>query len=128
MHRMTGDRRVRIYVDGEQESLPAIAECYVIPQGATVAKERETREECHAYNQAVEKLPEAKGLVMTDHAHASASLNRHLQTQSDEEDGHALHYAVLVGIPLSMGAMQADHRYASMVLSYVSATDRAKQS
>lgn len=108
--------------------MPAMAECYVIPQGATVAEERETRDKCHAHNQAVEKPPEARGFVMTDHAHASASLNRHLQTQFDEEDGHTLHHAVLVGIPFSMGTMQADHRYASMVLRYVSATDRAKQS
>ena len=43
MYRMTGDHRVRMYVDREQESLPAMAECYVIPQGATVAEERETR-------------------------------------------------------------------------------------
>ena len=125
---MTDDRRVRMYVDGEQESLSAKADCYVILQDATVAEEREARDKCHAYDQAVEKLLEAKGFVMTDHAHASASLNRYLQTQSDEEDGHALHHAVLVGTPLSVDAVQAGHRCASMVLRYVSATDRANQS
>ena len=85
---MTGDRHVRMYADGEEESLPAIAECYVTPRGATAAEAKEVRDEFHAYNQAVEKLLEAKGFVMTDHAHPSASLNRYLQTHSEDEDGH----------------------------------------
>ena len=35
MHRMTNDRHVRLYADGDEEGLPAMAEGYVIPQGAT---------------------------------------------------------------------------------------------
>ena len=34
-------------------------------------------------NQAVEKLLEEKGFVMTDQAHGSARINRYLQTHAD---------------------------------------------
>ncbi|MXY23170.1 MAG: hypothetical protein F4Y45_01450 [Acidobacteria bacterium] len=79
MHRMTNDRHVRLYADGDEEGLPAISGMYVIPQGATQA-EREAAEAKHyADNQAVEKLLEEKGFVMTDQAHASARINRSLQ-------------------------------------------------
>ena len=85
MHRMTSDRHVRMYADGEEESLPAVAEFRVIPQGATVAEEQEAKDKYLAHNQAVEKLLEEKGFVMTDQAHPSARLNRYLQTHSDVE-------------------------------------------
>ena len=86
MHRMTSDRHIRMYADGEEESLPAMAEFCVIPQGATVAEEKEVQEKHLAFNQAVEKLLEEKGFVMSDQAHPSARINRHLQTHPDAED------------------------------------------
>ena len=88
MHRMTNDRHVRMYTDGEQEALPAISGCYRIPQGATVAEKKEARDKHVARNQAVERMLEEKGFVMTDQAHPSARLNRYLQTHSDREDRH----------------------------------------
>jgi hypothetical protein len=86
MHRMTNDRHVRLYADGEEEGLPAMAEGYVIPRGATVAEREEVRDKHFAHNQAVEKLLEEKGFVMTDQAHGSARINRYLQTHPDTED------------------------------------------
>lgn len=85
MHRMTNDRHVRLYADGEAESLPAIAEGYAIPQGATEEERRLARAKHFAYNQAVDKLLEEKGFVMTDQTHASARITRYLQTHSDAE-------------------------------------------
>ena len=85
MHRMTNDRHVRMYGDGEEEDLPAMAESYVIPQDAAVAEQEEVRDKHFAYNQAVEKLLEEKGFVMTGQAHRSALVNRHLQTHPDTE-------------------------------------------
>ena len=83
IHRMTNDRHVRLYVDGDEEGLPAMAEGYVIPQGATETEREEARRKYLAHNQAVEKLLDEKGFVMTDQAHASARINRYLQTQPD---------------------------------------------
>ncbi len=84
-HRMTNDRHVRMYADGEQEYLPAMMDHYVVPQGATAAEENEARDEYLAHNQTIEKLLEEKGFVMTDQAHPSAQLNRYLQTHPDAE-------------------------------------------
>ena len=86
MHRMTSDRHVRLYADGEEENLPTIAGGYVTPQDATVAEEEEARDRYFAHNQEVEKLLEEKGFVMTDQAHGSALLYRYLQTHPDKED------------------------------------------
>ena len=83
MHRMTNDRHVRLYANGEEEYLPAMEEGYVIPQGATVAEREAARDKHCGYNQAVEKLLEEKGFVMTDQAHVSARINRYLQTHPD---------------------------------------------
>ena len=83
MHRMTNDRHVRLYADGKEEHLPAMAWSYATPKGATDAEQEEARDENFVHNQAVEKLLEEKGFVMTDQAHPSARLNRYLQTQPD---------------------------------------------
>ncbi len=85
MHRMTSDRHVRLYADGGEENLPAMAGGYVTSQGATVAEREEVRDKHLAYNQAVEKLLEEKGFVMTDQAHGSALINRYLQTHPDKK-------------------------------------------
>ena len=83
MHRMTNDRHVRLYADGDEEDLPAMQEGYVVPQGATVAEQEAARDKYYSSNQAVEKLLEEKGFVMTDQAHGSARVNRYLQTHPD---------------------------------------------
>ena len=83
LHRMTNDRHVRLYADGDEEGLPAMAEGYVIPQGATETVREKVREEYYAHNQAVKKLLDEKGFVMTDQAHTSAQINRYLQTHPD---------------------------------------------
>ena len=80
MHPMTNDRHVRLYADGEEEALPAMAAGYVIPKGATAAEREALRTKYFEDNQAVEKLLEEKGFVMTDQAHGSACVNRYLQT------------------------------------------------
>lgn len=49
MHRMTNDRHVRLYADGDEEGLPAMAEGYVIPQGATETEREEVRRKYFAH-------------------------------------------------------------------------------
>ena len=80
-HRMTNDRHIRLYADGDEEALPAIGHlALVTPPNATPAQEEAAKEEFFAHNQAVEKLLEEKGFVMTDDAHLSARVNRYLLT------------------------------------------------
>ena len=86
MHRMTNDRHVRWYVDGEAENLAAMAQGYSYPKDATEAEKAAARGRMLAHNLAVEKLLEAKGFVMTDEAHPSARINRYLQTRPDAGD------------------------------------------
>ena len=62
MHRMTSDRHVRLYADGEEEGLPAMSEGYVIPQAATVAERQAVRDKHFAYNQAVGEAAGREGL------------------------------------------------------------------
>ena len=76
MHRMTNDRHGRLYADGEGEYLPAMEAHYI--QGATVEEEKAARHKFFAYNQAVDKLLEEKGFVMTDQAHTRARISRYL--------------------------------------------------
>ena len=85
-HRMTNDSHVRLYVDGETENLAAIAHGYSYPKDATEAEIEAAQERFLAHNQAVEKLLEEKGFVMTDEAHPSAQINRYLQTRPDAGD------------------------------------------
>ena len=85
MHRMTNDRHIRLYADGEEEDLPAIAEGDVIAQDATEEERETARTEQFAYNQAVEKLLQEKNFVTTDQAHGSARLTRYLQTHPEAE-------------------------------------------
>ena len=77
------DVNAAAHADGEKENLPAIAESYVIPQDATKAEREALRAEFFADNQAVEKLLEEKGFVMTDQAHASAQVSRYFKTHPD---------------------------------------------
>lgn len=86
MHRMTDDHHVRWYADGATENLAAMAQGYSYPKDATEAEKAAARMRMFAHNQAVEKLLEAKGFVMTDEAHPSAQVNRYLQTRPDAED------------------------------------------
>ena len=86
MHRMTSDRHVRLHADGDEEELLAMRDGYVTSPGATVAEQEAARDEYFAHNQAVEKLLEEKGFVMTDQTHVSARINRILQTDQDAED------------------------------------------
>ena len=86
MHRMTDDRHVRLYANGESEGLPAIEGMYATPQNATEAEEAETSAKHFERNQAVEKLLEEKGFVMTDKAHGSAIVNRFLQTHPEAQN------------------------------------------
>ena len=85
-HRMTNDSHVRWYTDGEEEELPAIAWSYVIPGGATKAEMDALQDKFLADNQAVEKLLEEKGFVMTDKAHPSAQVDRYFRTRADAGD------------------------------------------
>ena len=83
MHRMTNDRHVRWYADGEQENLPAIAESYGIAQGATKAEREALRDQFLADNRAVEKLLEEKGFVLTDQSLPSTRVSRYCRTNPD---------------------------------------------
>lgn len=83
MHRMTNDSHIRLYADREEKDLPAIAESYGIAQDATEAEREPLRAKFLADNQAVEKLLEEKGFVMTDQSHPSAQVSRYFKTNSD---------------------------------------------
>lgn len=83
MHRMTSDSHVRLYADGEEEYLPAIAWAHCIPQDATEAEKEASRTKFFADNQAIEKILEEKGFVMTDQAHCSARIIRYQLTHPD---------------------------------------------
>lgn len=85
MHRMTDDRHVRLYADGEEEELPAMAESFGYPEDATRAEREAARAKVLAENRAVEKLLEEKGFVMTDQAHPSAQVSRYFRTHPDTE-------------------------------------------
>ena len=85
MHRMIDDRHGRLYADGEKEDLPAMAGSYATSPDATKAEQEAVRAKFFADNQAVEKLLEEKGFVMTDQAHGSAQINRFFQTRPDAE-------------------------------------------
>ena len=81
MHRMTSDHHVRLSDDGEEENLPTIGPgYYAIPEGTIEAEQEALLAKHISCNQAVEKLLEEKGFVMTNEAHMSAQLNRYLQT------------------------------------------------
>ena len=80
---MTDDRHVRLYADGKEESLPVIAPYYSYSEDATAVEKKVAQDKYCAHNQAVEKLLEDKGFVMTDQAHVSARVNRYLQTHPD---------------------------------------------
>ena len=80
MHRMTNDRHIRLYGDGEPEYLPSIDSSYSWPADATEAEQEALRAKHDPRNRAIEKMLEAKGFVMTADAHPSAQVNRYLVT------------------------------------------------
>ena len=86
MHRMTNDSHVRCFANGEEERLPAIGWSYGIPSDATEAVKEALQAKFFADNQAVEKLLEEKGFVMTDKAHPSAQVDRYFRTCPDAGD------------------------------------------
>jgi len=86
MHRMTNDRHLRWYADGEEEALPAMVSAYGYSKDATEAEKEAAKAGFIAKNQAVARLLEEKGFVMTDQAHPSAQVNRYLQTHPDADD------------------------------------------
>ena len=86
MHRMTNDSHVRWFADGQTETLPAIGWSYGIPEGASKAEMDALRDKFFAENQAVEKLLEEKGFVMTDKAHPSAQVDHYFRTRPDAGD------------------------------------------
>ncbi len=85
-HRMTNDRHIRLYADGDTESLPTIVSGMTYPADATESVVKALEEEQASRNQAVEKLLEAKGFVMTADAHPSARINRYLAMQPERQD------------------------------------------
>lgn len=85
MHRMTNNSHVRWYADGEEEHLPAMAGGFGYREDATAAEKEAARARFLADNQAVEKLLEEKGFVMTSEAHPSARVSRYFQTRPDAD-------------------------------------------
>lgn len=61
MHRMTDDRHLRLYADGEVESLPTISMWR--PAGATEEEDKVLRDEFFARNREVAKMLEQKGFL-----------------------------------------------------------------
>ena len=86
MHRMTSDSRIRWYAGGEAEHLPAVVESYGYREDATEAKKEAARARILVDNQAVEKLLEEKGFVMTDQAQPGAQVSRYFQTRPGADD------------------------------------------
>ena len=82
----TSDSHIRWYAEGEAEHLPAVAESSGYREDASEVEKEAARARVLANNQAVEKLLEEKGFVVTDQAHPSAQVSRYLQTRPDADD------------------------------------------
>ena len=76
---------VRLNAAGAEEDLPAMSDGHVTSPGATVAEREAARGKCLVHNQAVARLLEQRGFVMTGQAHVSAPINRYLQTDRRAE-------------------------------------------
>ena len=60
-HRMTNDRHVRIYADGETVDLPTVSDMIVYPKGSTPEDEKRIEADYYAENRRVAELLKAKG-------------------------------------------------------------------
>lgn len=85
-HRMTNDRHMRLYADGQSRELPAYREGYV--EGKTPKEEERNKREFHAHNKAVAELLAEKGFT-SDQAHASHNLKQWLVSTPPEERGES---------------------------------------
>jgi hypothetical protein len=82
-HRMTDDRHVRIYADGEREDLPTIQSFR--PCSDDPAEDRRLDAEFVAENQRVAALLEAKGVGLDGSEPASVAINRIVRVDPDIE-------------------------------------------
>ncbi len=82
-HRMSGDSHIRLFADGERESLPTIQTFYVLPKDGDPEKKHQARDELYAHNREVQRLLEEKGFGSTDHADVITRANRFLLTNPD---------------------------------------------
>lgn len=82
-HRMTNDRRVRIYTSGEVESLPAIQEGYFFKSEIPGDEER-ARRAYHEHNEAVAEDLKSLGL------YPEGDINAYLRTHTEESLQRAL--------------------------------------
>ena len=71
-HRMTDDGHVRIYADGERESLPSLSTWFGHRRDATPEEIEQARTEFDARNQAIRKMLEAKGFNTNNYPHNSS--------------------------------------------------------
>ncbi len=75
-HRMTNDRHVRIYANGEEEGLPTIAEYRLGSQDSEEDKRLEA--EYYAENQRIGKMLEEKGFGIEGDEPGAVQINRAL--------------------------------------------------
>ena len=81
-HRMTDNRHVRIYANGEEEQLPTIAEMRLCSDDPE--EDRKLEAEYIEENQRVERLLQEKGFGLTGDEPFAVQLSRVLQVHSPE--------------------------------------------
>jgi hypothetical protein len=82
-HRMTNDRHVRIYADGQCEGLPAISEFHLVSQDPQENARLEA--EYYAENRRVAAMLEAKGFGLKGDEPGGVEINRFLHLQRPNE-------------------------------------------
>lgn len=82
-HRMTTDRHVRIYADGNEEDLPTIQSMRMVSRDPE--EDARLEAEYFARNQRVARMLEAIGFGMEGDEPGLTQVNRHLYTEKTED-------------------------------------------
>ncbi|CAN5755186.1 hypothetical protein BH18ACT11_BH18ACT11_07360 [soil metagenome] len=82
-HRLTTDRHVRIYVNGNEENLPTIQSMRMVSQDPE--EDARLEAEYYARNQKVSRMLEDKGFGMAGDEPTLTQVNRYLHTEKTEE-------------------------------------------
>lgn len=78
-HRMTNDRHVRIYENGEECYLPAIQESWI--SSGSAEEKKKQQEEYYAKNRAVARMVEEKGFGIEGNEPGGVQMNRMLHLE-----------------------------------------------
>ncbi len=82
-HRMTNDRHVRLYADGQSESLPSIAECRLCSEDPE--EDARLDAEYYAENRRISEMLEEKGFGVEGDEPGAVQINRSLHVEKRPE-------------------------------------------